>query len=416
MLRLISTTGFFLLIALSVCNDRTWANDRVYLKTGRILQGKVTEGEAEKGGEFILLTTETGTVYKLDKGDIVKSVLMREKVDTDYKARLRLIKDVATDHIELAKWCEKQTRGKTRFKEQIRWHYENVIRLDPEHANARKKLGYMKLADGNWVAQAEFKTRQGYIPDRRRDWVAGLSKVVAEKDEAYDAKLGAKRKAFNRWLSAAEKGNLQPAVLADICDASTLDLVYQSALNAQYNVEACRVHLDAIATVKTGDAVEGLAHFAIEAPNQDIREHAISLLQSEVDHVTAILYLKGGLKFSNRWHVQNAAFAIAEIASTDDYSRDFAMLPLADSLRTQHEERIAGALAPGRMNTSFGSGGTSFQTGGGPQTQVKEYRNQQSLDALRRLFEADFGFDEQAWRNWYIQNYTLSDLTVRRDE
>ncbi len=409
----IATTTTFLM--LFVCSVTIHARDTVFLKSGRVLTGKVTEDEAEKGGAFILLTTESGSIYKLDKGDIVKKIVLREQIDRDYEARLKHVRDIATDHVELAKWCEKQDRGKTRFKEQIRWHYENVIRLDPDHTNARRKLGFMEFEDGSWVVRANYALRQGYVADRKRDWVAGLSKNVDAKNAEYDAIAGAKKKEFNQWTRAAKRGNFQPAVLARICDASTLQMVFESAVDAQFNVELCRVHLDAISSVRSSEAIKILANFATTA-NRELREHAISLLsQPEINHATAVIFLSQGLNFSRNSHVRNAAFAIAEIASTDSYSRDFALVPLADSLVTEHVQKIAGALEAGRTRTSFGDGGTSFQTGGGPQTEKVSVKNQASLDALRRLFEADFGFDEKAWRDWYITNYTRSDMTVRGD-
>ena len=415
MIRTFVRVIFALLVMLFFYADASSARDTVYLKSGRILRGSVSEGKAKKGGAYILLTTETGTVYKLDKGDIVKSVLKRDPSETTYKAKLRHIRDIATEHVELAKWCAKQDRGKTRFKEQIRWHYENVVRLDPDHSNARNELGYMKLADGTWVAQAEFKSRQGYRKDRR-DWVAELSMEVNAGSEEWDAILGAKKKEFNSWIREVKRGNVQPGVLNRLCDASTIELVYESAQKAQFNSQLCKIHLDAIATVGNESAIKKLAHFAIQAPNQDIREHAISLLASDqVNHASAIIFLSQGLRATNRWYVLNAAFAISEVAASDDFSREVAIVPLIESLQTEHEERINGALAPGRMRTSFGSGGTSFQTGGGPQTEMKVYRNQPSLDALRRLFEADLEFDQRAWRNWYIENYTLPDISVRLD-
>lgn len=404
------------MVLLMFCGDASTARDTVFLKSGRILRGSVTEGKAEKGGAYILLTTETGAVYKLDKGDLVKSVLKRDPSEATYKTKLGFVRDIATDHINLAKWCEKQDRGRTRFKEQIRWHYENVVRLDPDHAIARKKLGYMKLDDGNWVAQAEFKSRQGYVKDRR-DWVAELSQRVKANDEEWDAKLGAKKKEFNAWIREVKRGNVQPRVLANICDPSTIEMVYESAKNAQFNVELCRIHLDAIASVGNDAAIIKLAHFAIEATDQDIREHAVSLLASDqINHASAIWYLAQGLRATNRWYVHTSAFAISEVAASDDFSRETAIVPLIDSLITSHEERISGAIAPGRMNTTFGNGGSGLQMGGGPQTQMKEYPNRPSLDALKRLFEADFEYDERGWRNWYIENYTLPDISVRVDD
>ena len=416
--RTFATTGFLCLLLATWCLNTAAARDTIYLKSGRILHGKVTEGKAKKGGDFILLTTETGAVYKLDKGDIVKSILKREQADIDYAARLKHVRDIATDHIELAKWCQDQDRGKTRFKEQIRWHYENVIRLDPEHSNARKKLGYMKLSDGTWVAEAEFKSRQGYIPDRKRSWVSGMSKNVEQANEKVDEEFGAKKKAFNRWSNDARRGNVQPAALNAICDASTIIMVYEQAIEVTEagNIELARVHLDAISTVKNQVAIRSIAQFAMAANSQELREHAIALLsQNDFSHATVVLTFREGLQSTNRWIVHNSAFAIAEVASADDNSRDHAILPLAEALITTHSQKIAGALESGRLNPSFGPGGASLTTGGGPQTREVDYRNQPTLDAMRRLYEVDFEYNEDKWREWYIENYTLSGLDVRVD-
>ena len=399
-----------------LCGD-TFANDTVHLKSGRILHGKVTEGKAEKGGAYILLETDAGAVYKLDYSDIVDTIIKLEQVDLDYKAKLRHISDTATEHIELAKWCEKES--KKRFKEQIRWHYENVIRLDPDHKAARKKLGYMMLGDGDWVAEAEFKSRQGYVPVKR-DWVADLSKQVANNDQEIEKQQGAKKKQFNRWAAAARRGNVDAASLAAIADPSTIFMINDSAVdlaNKGRNVELVRVHLDAISNVRSQKAVRMLAYFAMASNNQALREHAVALLaQSSINHDLAVLTLAEGLTSGIQRVVHNAAFAIAEVASTDPYSRDHAILPLADALITTHTQKIAGALEAGRMNTSFGNNGTSFQTGGGPQTREVPSPNQPVLDALKRLFEVDFQYNEDAWKEWYIENYTLSDMDIRVDE
>ena len=274
----------------------------------------------------------------------------------------------------------------------------------------------MKLADGNWVAEAEFKSRQGYIKVRKR-WVSNLSAKVKASEDEFDAKFGAKKKEFNMWVREADRGNLQPGVLADICDDTTILLVYESAVGVTSGVELVRVHLDAIASVNSNLSIRILCQFAMMHVSKDVREHAIALLSRSGNHGKAVLTLAEGLKFPNRGVVHAAAFAIAEIASTDEYSRDLAIVPLAKSLITTHNVKIPGALQPGSLNTSFGTGGTSFQTGGGPQTEDKDFENQPSLDALRRLFtEVRFGFNENAWLNWYVENYTLLDMPVRSDE
>ena len=273
------------------------------------------------------------------------------------------------------------------------------------------------MSDGNWVAEAEFKSRQGYIKGRKK-WISILSEKVKANDDEFDAKRGARKKEFNLWFKAAQRGNFQPGVLAKICDNSTIFLVYESAVGVTGSVELVRIHLDAISTVKSNTAIRIMSQFAMMHPNKEVREHAITLLsEPDVNHAGAVGALAEGLKFSNRGVVHAAAFAIGEVASANPYIRENTIVPLVNSLNTEHDEAIPGALEAGRLSTSFGTGGTSFRTGGGPLTRKKEFKNQPSLDALRTLFtEVRFGFDEDAWLDWYIENFTLADIDVRGDE
>ena len=416
MIKFVSQLLLLLAACVATAQQNTYCNDTVYLKSGQVLTGSVSEGEATKGGEFILLTTSSGSVYKLDKGDIVRTIVPRDQVDIQYKKRLALVRDIATDHIELVKWCEDQEKGSTRFAEQIRWHYENVIRLDPNHQTARKNLGHMELADGTWVIISDYKPRHGYVKDRRH-WISKLGTLVIANNERFDSENGSKRKAFNSWLKKVQKGTASVGELESICDASTIEMVYLSAMKNSNNVELCRVMLDAISKVESFLTEQYLARFAYEAPQQAIREHAISLLsQPHMNHTLAVDRIAQGLTGPDRWYVRSAAIAIAEIASQNEESAIAIALPLINSLNTEHTEKLNGALAPGRMNPTFGSGGTGLRMGGGPQTKQVIYKNQSSLDALRRLFEADFQFSEERWKQWYIANYTLSDLQVRSDD
>ena len=90
-------------------------------------------------------------------------------------------------------------------------------------------------------------------------------------------------------------------------------------------------------------------------------------------------------------------------------------MPLIDALETKHVIAIVGN-EPGRLGMTFGDGGTGMTTGGGPQSRTEMVPNDASRVALKKITGQDFGFDEVAWQNWYLENYTLYDLNVRVDD
>ena len=108
----------------------------------------------------------------------------------------------------------------------------------------------------------------------------------------------------------------------------------------------------------------------------------------------------------NNATVQRAAYALGELNSTH------AILALAKALQTKH------LIRPGNNNTGAqrvqgNAGGESFGFGGSkPVSRV--FRNEEVLDALKKITGQDFGYSEAAYQKWFIQNYTHVNLKARR--
>jgi hypothetical protein len=78
---------------------------------------------------------------------------------------------------------------------------------------------------------------------------------------------------------------------------------------------------------------------------------------------------------------------------------------------------VAANAQPGRLGSTFdnqGGGGLNIQ--GGPKAVEVEIENKEVRDALRRITEEDFGFSESLWLNWYVDNHTIANIDLRRDE
>ncbi len=118
--------------------------------------------------------------------------------------------------------------------------------------------------------------------------------------------------------------------------------------------------------------------------------------------------LFGDVRFLKGW----GGFVLGEIGDRSIVS------PLMDALVTEHIINNPLARNPNSITPSFSSdGGIGMQQGSAQPKLLKlTKKNEAVLDALRQLTKADYGFDENRWKDWYAEQYTLVDLDVRRDD
>ena len=123
---------------------------------------------------------------------------------------------------------------------------------------------------------------------------------------------------------------------------------------------------------------------------------------------------------TNNKVINAAARAIRELdPEKEDLQRTVlrdVMLRLTDALVTTHVIPKAGAIPQGGFQLNQNSAGpTSFTSGGGDQTENIRLRNGSVLSALKKLTGEDFGYNEQRWEQYFIEDYSLVDATVRTD-
>src|SRR3990170_907170 len=152
--------------------------DVVHLTTGGKVEGKVTDLGSELKVEGPIATA---TISK----DRVVSI---ERKETSYEAYLNKLSELKADdlegHYQLALWCKDKNLGT-----QARKEFEAVIRIDPDHENARKELGYVKY-DGKWMTEDEAKMAQGYVKYKG----AWFKKEDYEVRKEYDDKIAKQKK------------------------------------------------------------------------------------------------------------------------------------------------------------------------------------------------------------------------------
>jgi hypothetical protein len=181
--------------------------DVVLLRNGGRL-----EGSASEEGDRIVLRLESGVV-RIPKAEVLQVQKTPAPLD-EYQSRAAALGNDATAHWELALWCE--TAGLSRSA-RIEW--EAVIRIDPEHAAAREKLGYEKV-EGRWLRGTELLVAQGMVK---------VDGAWVTREEA-DAIAAAKKKREEDRIAAAERARVarleREAALAR--EAAAADAAFQT--------------------------------------------------------------------------------------------------------------------------------------------------------------------------------------------
>lgn len=167
--------------------------DVVHLRSGGRL-----EGATSVEGDRLVVRLESGTVkIPLDQ---VRRVVPATSPADEYATRAAAVaKDDVKAHWELALWCEE--RGLTRG---TRVELEAVIAADPEHAEARKRLGYQKVGN-EWLRGEALLTAQGMVKFEGK-WLTKeeAAALAAEKERREVARLEAELRALEARQARAE--------------------------------------------------------------------------------------------------------------------------------------------------------------------------------------------------------------------
>jgi tetratricopeptide (TPR) repeat protein len=143
--------------------------DIIYLNTGGVVKGKIVEKDLDKvvvRTPYGLTTIPMDDVDEIEEGGSLKEM---------YQERLKQIRDDDVDaHYNLGVWLRN-----VGMYEEAGIEFEKVIRIDPDHMDARCELGYVRK-EGKWLTEEEYRLSEGYVKYNDR-WVL---KEEAEKLEA----------------------------------------------------------------------------------------------------------------------------------------------------------------------------------------------------------------------------------------
>jgi len=154
--------------------------------TVTLTNGNQLEGKARRVGDRVIIKTpggemslEASEVRSIAKGETAFDVYAKKRGETSAKS--------ADAQSGLADWCQAQG-----LRKEARRHWAAAIELEPDHAAARKALGFVRH-DGEWLTGDELKEAQGLVKIRGK-WIPREQARRAQGDKERKLRIKAHTK------------------------------------------------------------------------------------------------------------------------------------------------------------------------------------------------------------------------------
>lgn len=333
----------------------------------------------------------------------VERVTVKSEAERKYEAFLPKVPDTAEGHWDAAQRCIKAG-----LEAQRDFHLEQVLRLDPNHAEARKLLGYHQ-SNGHWVRQQDVMTQRGYIR-QGGNWKLPqeieLEKSAGGREQA-TGEYRKKLKLWAEWIAKARGKQAEgEAAIRAIKDPEASEALLEMLLDQKQPRPLRLLYLEVLSQMPNNASEVACSRIAIEDPDATLRDHCLDYLTDRHSQY-ALKYFVSMLKNEQNATVHRAAFALAKLKDPA------ATMPLIDALITEHKEVVGG----GGINPSFSNQGGGLSMGGSPKVVKRKVQNDPVLGALTVLYPGvNFQFDQQAWRRWYSEQFTPKQVNLRRGD
>jgi len=374
--------------------------DTFLLKNGGRVQGQWLNRSQTTSAGYIVRTA-SGVKLTLAEDDVVDRVIERP-AEEEYAQLAPTFADTVAEQWRLAQWCRRRQLNRQR-----KTHLARILELEPENVEARRGLGYSQV-DGKWVIAEDWREDNGYVYYQGR-WRLPQERQLMQQQQAVEQVQRDWRNVLWRWRQALpnEKGIEIREQILGVRDTHAVP-----ALAALYAKEPHRgvkmLYLEALGNISSPAALHALVVISLNDPDVEIFHAAVDEL-AEVDNPQIAQTYHRGLKDKNNVRVNRSGAALARLGNQETID------PLIESLVTTHvlvirppsdgsDDGVTTSFVNGPNNGICKSPPKVF-TGmtAGDQTKVIPQRvpNHEVLGALVRLSGGmNFGYDQQAWRNW----------------
>lgn len=398
-----------LILALSTASGESFL-----LKGGGQIDGELVNPKRNAADDYLVKTSD-GMRVRLSRETVSKVVAVRE-VELEYERMLPKVANTAVAHWEMAEWCREN--GLRAQREQ---QLQLVLSLEPDHERAHLALGHSKLG-GKWQKMEDYMQAQGYLKHNGQ-WRTRQDVEIAIAREENEAEVIKWRKQIKIWLGWIGKKRDAEAVanLRQIRDphaASTLiEVLDQKGTTRDLKL----LVIEVLAELKGNPAEGTFIKLYMTDTDQGVRDACLDHLV-RTKSKWAVHQFMGAIKDKKAMPptINQAAVALGRLKDP------IATTALIDVLETTHEILVQPGQSSqglGPLSSSFGSDPGNPSSGGfsaGAAKPVKKkvtVNNDQVLAALTTLHPGvNFHFNEDAWRDWYIETHEPAKVNLRRVE
>lgn len=398
-----SRTGWFLFLVL--IGLRGLSADTLEISGG----GHLT-GDVQRRADLVIVKVDDEIQVAIPASRV------RRVVESDDLAEYRTLAERAGEdaerHYQLALWCVRSDSVSGDVQRYKRYHLQRAIDLDPDHAKARGALGYTRQ-DGKWIRTSDLMTQRGMVP-RSGGWDLPEAAAIEDYQDAINVDARKWNREVKRLVAVVVRGSSKApealGSLSSIRDPLAATAIAQQLLESReagsQSRELRMLWVRLLGQFRNITAVEALVRGGLEETDETVREACLNELIEYGSDSAVATYLQY-LSSNDNKLVNRAARALTWFPDRE------LVLTYIDALVTTHKAELA--PGPG-MQVGFGSGGGGMQMGGKKQVQVDQVQNPAALTLLKTVMpDVDYGYDEQAWRNYIASRRTAFSGDLRRD-
>jgi len=401
----IRTRGVRFCCAVLMCqlSALTVPAETFHLSTGSAVEGKLLNPEQEPRTTYEIQTSIGKLVLSVKQ---VRKVVTKSQVLQQYEESLPKVPNTVAGHLDMAEKC-----ASVNLFEQRDHHLLEVLRIDPDNAVVREKLGFVKI-NGQWRKEDVLMRQQGFVRDGGRWRTKQELAVKRANEDIEDAEIQWRTKIM-RWESTIlhnpAKAGEAIANIRAIKDYRATKTLAERLNQVKLSRDMKFMYLEVLITIGGNVPVEAMLKCITMDPDEVLRQRCLSQLRKWQSR-SAMSFFISLLDASDNQTVNNGGYALGELAMAD------ALLPLIKALRTKHIYTIGGG---NNINANFspnqpGLGGLNF---GGKPKAVEQYMVNRSVhSAILTIVPegVNFGYDQEAWMQWYIRLNTPQNLNLRR--
>lgn len=397
--------------------------DVIVLSSGGELRGEIVSDPSLRETSEIQIRTLTGSVVSVSRTDVT-TVKRRPIILEQYEVRLRKAPDTLAGQWELAEWC-----SANQLRDRQQRHLRRVLDFDPEHAEARRLLGYKRIED-RWLTQDEFMSEHGFLKYKGQYRRSKDVEQLLQMEKESEAEKGWYRK-VRHWSSLAGDGRATRQAdgmtnLLAIRDPNAIPAL--ARILAGDNRENARLLFVAVMVkINHERALPPLVNQSLYDDSFEVRQAAVAAIKKIGPEKALDAYLQA-LRDESNVTVNRAGYALGELTRQEDFPK--VMPQLVNAIITVHRYK---AVVPnlnqgpsvsnrGKLRVDGDDLALMWMTGQTPIISSKrwelpppgfpqpikvvnvptEQKNASVHSALKKLSGQEYPLNVIAWRDWWF--------------